>query len=139
MLRQLSARNPFFLSRENGDMSSEKAKVKAIDLAIELIADDLLSSLLSLDWHARIASVEADRVFLNAGRLSGLEKGDMLEVYSPGTQVIDKTTNLPLGRTKGSYKGDIEVVEVFGVDASWAKITKAASFAPTDLVYLKQR
>jgi hypothetical protein len=139
LLRQMSARNPFFLSRENGDMSSEKAKVKAVDLAIELIADDLLSKLLSLDWHARIASVEADRVFLNAGRLSGLQKGDVLEVYSPGTQVIDKTTNLPLGRTRGTYKGDIEVVEVFGVDASWAKIAKAASFAPTDLVYLKQK
>jgi len=139
LLRQMSARNPFFLSRENGEMSSEKAKVKAVDLAIELIADDLLRNLLSLDWHARIASVETDRVFLNAGRLSGLQKGDVLEVYSPGIQVIDKTTNLPLGRTKGDYKGDIEVVEVFGVDASWAKIAKPASFAPTDLVYLKQK
>jgi hypothetical protein len=139
VLRQMSARNPFFLSRENGDMSSEKAKVKAIDLAIELIADDLLSKLLSLDWHARIASVEADKVFLNAGRLSGLQKGDVLEVYAPGVEVIDKTTSLPLGKTKGNYKGDVEVVEVFGVDASWAKITKAASFAPTDLVYLKQK
>ncbi len=139
ILRQMSARNPFFLSRENGEMSSERAKVKAIDLAIELISEDLLSKLLSLDWHARIASVEADKVFLNAGRLSGLQKGDVLEVYSPGTQVIDKTTNLPLGKTKGAYKGDIEVVEVFGVDASWAKTTKAASFAPTDLVYLKQK
>jgi hypothetical protein len=139
LLRQMSARNPFFLSRENGEMSSEKAKVKAVDLAIELIADDLLRKLLSLDWHARIASVETDRVFLNAGRLSGLQKGDVLEVYSPGIQVIDKTTNLPLGRTKGDYKGDIEVVEVFGVDASWAKIAKPASFAPTDLVYLKQK
>lgn len=139
LLRQMSARNPFFLSRENGDMSSERAKVKAIDLAIELIADDLLSKLLSLDWHARIASVEGDRVFLNAGRLSGLQKGDRLEVYSPGTEVIDKTTNLPLGRTKGNYRGEIEVAELFGVDASWAKIAKAGSFAPTDLVYLKQK
>ena len=139
LLRQMSARNPFFLSRENGDMSPEKAKVKAVDLAIELIADDLLSKLLSLDWHARIASVEADRVFLNAGRLSGLQKGDVLEVYSPGTQIIDKTTKLPLGRTRGSYKGDIEVVELFGVDASWAKTAKTASFTPTDLVYLKQK
>ena len=121
ILRQLTARNPFFLSRENGDMSPEKAKVKAIDLAIELIADDLLKSLLNLDWHARIASVEDDKVFLNAGRLSGLEKGDVLEVYAPGTQVIDKATSLALGRTRGAYKGDIEVVEVFGVDASWAK------------------
>ncbi len=138
ILRRLNGRNPFFLSRENGDMGSERAKINAIDLSIELIADDLLSSLLSLDWHTRIASVDADKVFLNAGRLSGLEKGDILEVYAPGTQVVDKTTSLALGRTKGAYKGEVEVVEDFGVDASWAKITKPASFAPTDLVYLKQ-
>ena len=139
LLRQFAARNPFFLSRENGDMSSEKAKVRAIDLAIELMADDLLKTLLNLDWHARVASVENDKVYLNAGRLSGLEKGDVLEVYAPGDPVIDKTTNLILGRTKGAFKGEIEVMEVFGVDASWAKAGKSASFAATDLVYLKQR
>ncbi|MGD0228985.1 MAG: hypothetical protein ABSC19_01340 [Syntrophorhabdales bacterium] len=139
LLRQLSARNPFFLSRENGDMSPDRAKVKAIDLAIELIADDLLKTLLSLDWHARIATIENDKVFINAGRLSGLDKGDILEVYAPGAQIIDKTTKLPLGRAKGSYKGEIEVVEVFGVDASWAKAGKTSTFVPTDLVYLKKK
>jgi hypothetical protein len=138
LLRQLSVRNPFALTREKGDMSPERAKIKAIDLAIELVADDLLKALLTLDWHARIATIENEKVFVNAGRLSGLEKGDILEVYAPGDQIIDKTTNIPLGRTRGNYKGEIEVFEVFGVDASWAKARKVASFAPTDLVYLKK-
>jgi len=44
---------------------------------------------------------------------------------------------LPLGRTKGSYKGELEIVELFGVDASWAKAKKGANFSATDLVYLK--
>jgi hypothetical protein len=44
---------------------------------------------------------------------------------------------MPLGKTKGSYKGELEVVELFGVDASWAKIKRGTSFSPTDLVYLK--
>ncbi len=137
-LRQLSARNPFFLSREKGDMSTEKAKVKAIDLAIELIAEDLLRTILTLDWHARIASIDGEKVFINAGSLSGLQKGDALEVYTPGEQIIDQGTNQPLGRIKGSYKGELEVVELFGVDASWAKVKKPAAFSPTDLVYLKK-
>lgn len=139
LLRQLSARNPFYLSKENGDLSSEKAKVRAIDLAIELMADDLLKTLLNLDWHARVASVENDRVYINAGRLSGLQKGDVLEVYAPGDAIVDKTTTLTLGRIKGAFKGEIEVMDVFGVDASWAKAGKDTSFGPTDLVYLKQR
>jgi hypothetical protein len=137
-LRQLTARNPFFLSRERGDMSTEKAKVKAIDLAIELLAEDLLRTLLTLDWHARIASIDGERVFINAGSLSGLKKGDTLEVYAPGAQIIDQGTKQPLGRIKGTYKGELEVVELFGVDASWAKVKKPAAFSPTDLVYLKQ-
>ncbi len=138
ILKQLSGRNPVFLSREGGDMSSEKAKMKSIDLAIEIIADDLLKAVLTLDWHARIASIEEGKVYLNAGRLSGLEKGGVLEVYSPGEQILDSKTKAPLGRKKGNFKGELEVVELFGVDASWAKPKKGTSFSSTDLVYVKQ-
>ncbi|OPX92587.1 MAG: hypothetical protein A4E62_01188 [Syntrophorhabdus sp. PtaU1.Bin002] len=137
VMRQLSGRNPVFLSREKGDLSSEKAKIKAIDLSIEIIADDMLKAILTLDWHGRIASVDKEKVYLNAGRLSGLEKGGVVEVYSPGDQIIDPKTNTSLGTTKGIYKGDLEVVELFGVDASWAKVKKGGNFSATDLVYLK--
>lgn len=138
IIRHLSGRNPISLTREKGDMGTEKAKVKAIDLAIEIIADDILKSILYLDWHARIASIEEGKVYINAGRLSGLEKGNVLEVYSPGEQVIDSKTGMPLGTTKGTYKGELEVTELFGVDACWAQIKKGSSFSPTDLVYLQQ-
>jgi hypothetical protein len=139
VMKQLAGRNPVFLSREKGDLSSEKAKIRAVDLSIEIIADDLLKAILSLDWHARIASIEKEKVYISAGRLSGLEKGGIIEVYSPGDEVIDPRTKMPLGRTKGSYKGELEVVELFGVDASWAKIRKGTSFSATDLVYLKSQ
>lgn len=139
IMKQLSGRNPVFLSREKGDLSSEKAKIKAVDLSIEIIAEDLLKGILSLDWHARIASIEKDKVYINAGRLSGLEKGGIIEVYSPGVEVIDPQTNTPLGRTKGNYKGDLEVVDLFGVDASWARVKKGQNFSVTDLVYLKSQ
>lgn len=138
LLKQLSGRNPVFLSREKGDMSPEKAKIKAIDLAIELIADDILKTTLSLDWHARVVSTEKDRVFVNAGRLSGLQAGDVLEVYAPGQQVIDTTTNRALGKLRGDYKGELEVGELFGVDASWARVLKGNAFSATDLVYIKK-
>jgi hypothetical protein len=137
VLKQLFGRNPVSLSRERGDMSTEKAKIKAIDLAIELIADDLLKAVLALDWHARIASVEKEKIYLNVGRMSGLEKGSVLEVYAPGEQIIDSKTKAPLGKVKGAYRGELEVVELFGVDASWAKARKGSTFSPTDLVYFK--
>lgn len=138
MLKQLAGRNPLSLSREKGELSPEKAKIKAIDLAIEMIADELLRVVLSLDWHARIASIDAEKVYINAGRLSGLEKGKILEVYTEGEKIIDSKTKTPLGTTKGKYKGELEVVELFGVDASWTKTKKGDSFSPTDIVYIKQ-
>lgn len=138
MLKQLSGRNPVFLSKEKGELSPEKAKIKAIDLAIEMIAEDLMRSILSLDWHARIASIDEGKVYINAGRLSGLEKGKILEVYSEGDKIIDAKTKVPLGTTKGAFKGELEVVELFGVDASWTKSKKGSGFAPTDIVYVKQ-
>jgi len=138
ILKQLSGRNPVFLTKERGDLSSEKAKIKAIDLSIEVIAEDILKAILSLDWHARIASLENGKIYINAGRLSGLEKGNILEVYSPGEQIVDTKTKTPLGKIKGSFKGELEVSELFGVDASWAKVKKGSNFSPTDLVYLKK-
>jgi hypothetical protein len=139
LLKQLSGRNPVSLSREKGDLSSEKAKMKSLDLSIEIIADDLLKAILSLDWHARIASLEKEKVFINAGRLSGLEKGGVLEVYSSGEDVVDPKTKMSLGKTKGSFKGELEVVELFGVDASWARIKNGNNFSAADLVYLKSQ
>jgi hypothetical protein len=138
ILRQLSGRNPVGLTIDRGDNSTETVKVKAIDLSIELISDDLLKALLSIDWHARVANIDHDKVFVDAGRLSGLQKGDVLEVYAPGEEILDKGTNQPMGMTRGAYKGELEVSEVFGIDASWALAKKVGDFTPSDLVYLKK-
>ncbi len=138
LLRQLIGRNPVFLSREKGDMSPERAKARAIDIAIELIAEDVLRAVLMLDWHARIASIEQQRIFLTAGRLSGLEKGDVLDVYGVGSSVVDPATKTSLGTTKGQFRGQVEVVELFGVDAASAVAKGGGTFAPADLVYLKK-
>jgi hypothetical protein len=131
VLRQLST----LVSREQ-DALSDTERLKALDL--EPIAEDMLNSILSLDWHGRIASTEQGKIFINAGKLSGLEKGDTLEVFAPGAQIIDVATNKPLGKLKGEYKGELEVAELFGVDASWARPKRGERFSPTDLVYLKR-
>jgi len=137
LLKQLSGRNPVSFSKEQGDLSAEKAKNKSIDLAIEIIADDMLKAILYIDWHTRIASIDEGKIFINAGRLSGLEKGKILEVYGPGQKVVDPKTKAPLGTTKGVFKGELEVVELFGVDASWTTPKRGTGFSPTDLVYVK--
>ncbi|HEX2966286.1 MAG TPA: hypothetical protein VHO84_10885 [Syntrophorhabdaceae bacterium] len=68
VLKQLSGRNPISLTREKGELSPEKAKIKAIDLAIEMIAEDTLRAVLSLDWYARIASIDAEKNIYKCGQ-----------------------------------------------------------------------
>jgi hypothetical protein len=70
--------------------------------------------------------------------MSALEKGDTLAMYAPREQIIDAATGTPLGKLKGDYKGEIEVAELFGVDASWAKPGKGERFSTTDLVYMRR-
>lgn len=136
ILRQLTG-SAAFLAREQ-DATSNAERNKAVDLGIEPIAQDIVKSIVSLDWHARVASTEQGKIFINAGRLSGLEKGDILEVYASGGEVMDVATKTPLGKVKGDYRGEIEVVDLVGADASSARSRRGDKFAPTDLVYLKK-
>jgi hypothetical protein len=138
VLRQFSGRSPASFSKENGGSALEEAKIKSIDASIELIAADIIKNLLTIEWHARIASIENGKVYINAGRLSGIEDGAALEVYSPGVQVFDSKTKAPLGKMKGSYKGKLKVSDLFGVDASRAQTVSGGNFSVSDLVYVKK-
>ncbi len=132
LLRRLSARAP--LERD----MPEKELVGAVDHTMDLMKDELAKVVRSLDWYARVASLDKGGTVLNVGRLSGVREGDVMEVYGRGEKIVDRVTGQPLGRLKGTYKGEIEVFEIFGVDASWAKTLKGGPFLPADLVYLKK-
>jgi hypothetical protein len=138
ILKRSSGGNLSPLSREEGDGTQEKSLMKSVDQSVEVISEELLRSVLTIDWHARIASLETGKAYINAGRQSGLERGAALEVYSPGTEIVDSRTRISLGRTRGNYKGELKVSELFGVDASWASTVKGGGFTATDLVYLKK-
>ncbi len=115
---------------------SEEDRTGATDLALAPLADNILKAVRSLVWHAHVVSVDNGRVFINAGTLSGIKEGDVLEAYGPGEQVVDKATGQPLGRLKGIRKGDMKISEVFGPDASWASASGKVDFSPGDFVYL---
>ncbi len=138
IIRQLSGKSLAAFPGESGDLKPGETKIKSMDASMGLIAKDLLKNLLAIEWHTRIASIENGKVYINAGRLSGLENGATLEVYSPGVQVMDTKTNVPLGKTKGIYKGELKVSDLFGVDASSATPTQGGNFSTSDLIYLKR-
>lgn len=100
-----------------------KGTVGYIQLAIDKI-----------EWEGRIALVKADRIYLNAGRLSGLQVGDILKVMEKGEEVYDPETGILIGRVPGRMKGTIEIVSYFGKDGAIGIVHSGAGFEENDLV-----
>jgi len=88
----------------------------------------------SMEWTGKVASVEGGEVTLNAGKKTGLAVGDRLRVYGEGREVIDPDTKVSLGRRPGAEKGEIEIVDFFGEDASIGKVLQGKGFAVNDIV-----
>ncbi len=86
------------------------------------------------EWSCRIIKIEDQMVYLNAGRLTGLQPGDKLRAYRRGREIIDPITKRSLGYGPGKITGDLEIKEFFGTDASTAAILSDDGLAQGDIV-----
>jgi hypothetical protein len=132
LLRTFIGRSPIFGTKETGESSRGKAVVKAIEISLDDILDGFLRQLDLLDWSTTIARVEGERLYINAGKLSGLRIGDTLEVFQPGKEIIHPATKLSLGWTTGQLKGAIRVTDLFGVDAAIGTTVQGQGFSVND-------
>lgn len=89
-----------------------------------------------LSWEGRVAMVKGDRVYLNAGRISGLNIGDILKVTEEGEDVYDPDSGALIGKVPGRLKGTVEVVSYFGKDGSIGVIHSGSGFRENDHVEL---
>jgi hypothetical protein len=110
LVRKFTATNPVADSEEFGVLCEEKAKYRAIDMVIDQIMAQVIDDINSMDWLTRIAVVEGNTVYLNAGYQTGLKKGDLLEVYPAG----DLNGTKPIGQ--------VQVSKLFGIDAAVAQV-----------------
>jgi hypothetical protein len=134
LLRASIGRSPIFGTKEAGEYSRSKAVLKAIEFSLDDVLDGFLRTLDVLDWSTTIARIEGQRVYLNAGKLSGLRIGDVLEVYEPGKEIIHSKTKLSLGWTTGELKGAVKVMDLFGVDAAVGQVVEGKSVNINDVV-----
>jgi hypothetical protein len=122
-LKNLTASNPIVSAKEKGTFSEEKAKVKAIDLTIATMGRSLAKELEGMDWFCRIAKVEGEAVYINAGKLSGLKVGDVMEVFRPGGS-----------GERGEVKGKIQISAFFGIDASMGRLIQGKNPDVNDIL-----
>ncbi len=89
-----------------------------------------------LSWEGRVAMVKGDRIYLNAGRISGLQIGDILKITEDGEDVYDPDSGAMIGRVPGRLKGTVEVVSYFGKDGSIGVVHSGSGFRENDHVEL---
>jgi hypothetical protein len=124
-LKTLSANNPIVAAKEKGSFSEEKAKIKAIDVTLATLGRALAKELDGMDWFCRIAKIEGKEIYLNAGRLTGLRVGDVVEVSRPGRS-----------GDQAEVKGKIRISAFLGIDASMGKLIQGEDPDVNDIVKL---
>ena len=103
-------------------------KGKAIDLTIVDLGRSLSRELDNLDWFCRIAKVDGEEVYINAGKLTGLKVGDVMEVFRPG-----------MTGDQGEVKGKIQISAIFGIDASVGRLIQGKKPDENDILKLAKR
>ena len=83
-----------------------------------LLVRHVLKAIEKTTWQGLIAKILGTKIYLNAGRRSGLVTGDILKVLTKGIEVFDPETGALLGKTEGQLKGTLEVIDFIGDDAA---------------------
>jgi hypothetical protein len=90
-----------------------------------------------IPWEARVAEVvegqDGISLYLNAGHPSGLEIGDILDVYRAGRPITEPETGVRIGRTRGMVVGKCRVESV-ETKLSIAIASDGAGFEKDDIV-----
>ncbi|PIS11349.1 MAG: hypothetical protein COT73_04400 [Bdellovibrio sp. CG10_big_fil_rev_8_21_14_0_10_47_8] len=115
----------------NPEILENLVKESFLDFTPQIIA-----TMEKMAWEGRIAAITGDQVFLNVGRISGLQIGDVLKVSDEGDEVYDPQSGNFIGKVPGRLKGTLEVVSYFGQDGSIAVVHSGAGFKENDRVEL---
>lgn len=113
----------------------EIVKVVVKDAFFDFIPQ-VLTALTQVTWEGRIAAIKGERIFLNVGRQTGLQIGDLLKVVDIGSDIYDPEDGNHIGRVPGRIKGTLEVISYFGQDGSIAILHSGAQFKENDKVEL---
>jgi hypothetical protein len=89
-----------------------------------------------LDWMGRVAKIIGTRIYINAGRNSGLQMGDILKVITEGQEIYDPESGALIGMSQGEVKGTLEVTDFLGQDGAICSLHSGGSVTEGDFVQL---
>lgn len=89
-----------------------------------------------LAWGGRVLRIEGGRVYLNAGRQTGLIVGDVLKVVERSREILDPQTGSAIGEAPGRMKGTVKIIQFFGTDGAVGILQSGGGVLPGDRVEL---
>jgi curli biogenesis system outer membrane secretion channel CsgG len=97
---------------------------------------NMMKQLESQPWKGKIAKVAGNKLYINAGKKTGLQVGDKLDVYHVGEDIIDPDTHVKLGTTEDRVGQAIIQQNDLGdkADMSAALTTSGTAFKQGDVV-----
>lgn len=126
-------------------VSPDQFFTKNPNLVLILIKDafldfsgQVIEAMTQVIWEGRIAALKGEKIYLNVGRISGVQVGDILKVVEDGSEVYDPEIGYHIGKIGGQAKGTLEVVGFFGQDGAVSVIHSGAGFKENDRVELYQ-
>jgi hypothetical protein len=127
----------FFMSENEDRIKYRQDLLRyGIQVSMRKAIPQIIQIASKLDWQGRVARIVGTRIYINAGRQSGINIGDILKVLTEGEDIFDPATGALLGVAKGEVKGTLEVVEYFGSDGAIAILHSGGSVREGDFVML---
>lgn len=122
-------------SYEDKELQDNPQLIRSVvTAAFSQMVNNIVKSLRKMSWSGRIALVRGEKLYLNAGRLSGLQQGDILRVTEAKEEVFDPESGSFLGNITGRMKGTVEVVSYFGKDGAVTIVHSGSGFQENDIV-----
>ncbi len=135
-LSENSTMNLFGQDPQDAESYRNDVVAEALGEAVHKAIPSLLKEVDRIQWRGKIIKVAGAKLYVNAGRATGLQVGDILKVSSQGTDIFDPDSGLFLGRTAGDLKGTLEVMEFFGEDGAITRVHSGANFQEGDTIQL---
>jgi hypothetical protein len=108
----------------------------SVKVAVRKVVPKIIQLGSRLDWMGRVAKSIGTKIYLNAGRSSGINLGDIMKVITEGQEVYDPESGAMIGTSQGEVKGTLEVVDYFGEDGAICILHSGGSVTEGDFVQL---
>lgn len=113
----------------------ETLEGEALRAAIVKFVNNIIEQIDRTEWTCYVAEVENNKIYLDAGKDSGLKPGIELKVVHPGKAIVSPATGLVVGNTEEDL-GVIKVETNFGDNGSTAVLVSGSLPARGDICKL---